>query len=162
MSSKRHKKKEGQFILTTLRDLRHLKNSELEQKFHKYKGRVVLRGDVVKDDSGSYAVFTEQGSSASQMTARESSARYCQTTWMCRTNKRRSFCLPKSKSWRLQHCPKLPSLSAQTSGYVYHDTSGRNHGTTSKSKWFSKGISTDIPLQELPWERQFEKRSSGK
>ena len=31
--------------------------------------RVVLRGDMVKDDSGSYAVFTEQGSSASQMTA---------------------------------------------------------------------------------------------
>ena len=33
------------------------------------KGRVVLRGDIVKDNSGSYAVFTEQGSSASQMTA---------------------------------------------------------------------------------------------
>ena len=33
-----------------------------------YKGRVVLRGDIVKDDSGSSAVFTEQGSSASQMT----------------------------------------------------------------------------------------------
>ena len=27
------------------------------------------RGDVMKDDSGSYAVFTEQGSSASHMTA---------------------------------------------------------------------------------------------
>ena len=35
----------------------------------KYKGRVVLRGDIVKDNSGSYAVFTEQGSSASQLTA---------------------------------------------------------------------------------------------
>ena len=29
----------------------------------------MLRDDIVKDDSGSYAVFTEQGSSASQMTA---------------------------------------------------------------------------------------------
>ena len=29
----------------------------------------MLRGDIVKDDSGSYAVFTAQGSSASQMTA---------------------------------------------------------------------------------------------
>ena len=29
----------------------------------------MLRGDIVKDDSGSYAVFTELGSSASQMTA---------------------------------------------------------------------------------------------
>ena len=47
----------------------HLKNAELEAKHQKYKGRVVLRGDVVKDDSGTYAVFTERGSSASQMTA---------------------------------------------------------------------------------------------
>ena len=29
----------------------------------------MLRGDTVKDDLGSYAVFTEHGSSASQMTA---------------------------------------------------------------------------------------------
>ena len=29
----------------------------------------MLRDDIVKDDSGAYAVFTEQGSSASQMTA---------------------------------------------------------------------------------------------
>ena len=41
----------------------------LESKHQKYKGRVVLRGDIVKDDSGSCAVFTEQGSSASQMMA---------------------------------------------------------------------------------------------
>ena len=53
----------------SLMDLCHLKNSELEPQFQKYKGRVVLRGDIVKDDSGAHAVFTEQGSSASQMTA---------------------------------------------------------------------------------------------
>ena len=47
----------------------YLKNAALEAKHQKYKGRVVLRGDILKDDSGSYAVFTEQGSSASQMTA---------------------------------------------------------------------------------------------
>ena len=41
-------------------DICHLKNAELETKHQKYKGRVVLRGDIVKDDSGS---------SASQMTA---------------------------------------------------------------------------------------------
>ena len=29
----------------------------------------MLRGGIVEDDSGAYAVFTEQGSSASQMTA---------------------------------------------------------------------------------------------
>ena len=53
----------------SLMDICHLKNAELETKHQKYKGRVVLRGDIVKDDSGSYAVFTEQVSSASQMTA---------------------------------------------------------------------------------------------
>ena len=53
----------------SLMDICHLKNAELEAKHQKYKGRVVIRGDIVKDDSGSYAVFTEQGSSASQMTA---------------------------------------------------------------------------------------------
>ena len=50
-------------------DKGHLENSELEKKFQKYEGRVVLRGAVVKDDSGSYAVFAEQGSSVSHMTA---------------------------------------------------------------------------------------------
>ena len=53
----------------SLMDTCHLKNAELETKHQKYKGRVVLRGDIVKDNSGSYAVFTEQGSSASQLTA---------------------------------------------------------------------------------------------
>ena len=53
-------------------DMCHVKIAELEAKHQKYKGRIVLRGDIVKDDSGSYAVFTEQGSSASQMTAAKS------------------------------------------------------------------------------------------
>ena len=53
----------------SLMDICHLKNAELEAKHQKYKGRVVFRGDIVKDNSGSYAVFTEQGASASQMTA---------------------------------------------------------------------------------------------
>ena len=57
------------FIFASLMDICHLKNAELETKHQKYKGRVVLRGDIVKDDSGSFAAFTEQGSSASQMTA---------------------------------------------------------------------------------------------
>ena len=64
-STKRQKK----VLCATLMYTCHLRNAELEPKLQKYKGRVVLRGDVVKDDSGAYAVFTEQGSSASQMTA---------------------------------------------------------------------------------------------
>ena len=53
----------------SLMDICHLKNAELEAKHQKYKGRVVFGGGIVENDSGSYAVFTEQGSSASQMTA---------------------------------------------------------------------------------------------
>ena len=53
----------------TLMDICHLKNAELDPKYQKYKGRVVLRGDIVKDDSGSYVVFAEQSSCASQITA---------------------------------------------------------------------------------------------
>ena len=53
----------------SLMDICHLKNADLEAKHQQYKGQVVLRGDIVKDNSGSYAVFTEQGSSASHMTA---------------------------------------------------------------------------------------------
>ena len=53
----------------SLMDICHLKSAEMETKHQKYKGRVVLRGVNVKDGSGSYAVFTKQGSSASQMIA---------------------------------------------------------------------------------------------
>ena len=53
----------------SLMDICHLENPNWRQSTKKCKGRIVLRGDIVKDDSGSSAVFTEQGSSASQMTA---------------------------------------------------------------------------------------------
>ena len=53
----------------SLMDICHLKNAKVKPKFQKYKGRVVLRGDIVKDVSGLYAVFIEQGSPASHMTA---------------------------------------------------------------------------------------------
>ena len=56
------------FNFASLMDFCQLKNA-VEAKHQKYQGRVVLRGDIVKDDSGSYAAFTEQISSASQMTA---------------------------------------------------------------------------------------------
>ena len=45
------------------------KHSELRQELRKYKGRVVFRGDTVTDETGFYAVFTEQGTSASHLSA---------------------------------------------------------------------------------------------
>ena len=65
----KQRRRAQKFILILLMDICHLKNAELEPKHQKFNGQVVLRGVIVKDDSGSYAVFTEQGSSASQMTA---------------------------------------------------------------------------------------------
>ena len=75
----------------SLMDICHLKNAEFEAKHQKYKGRVVLRGDIVKDDSGSYAVFTEQGSSASQMTAAKSHGYHLQIARVRWTSSRRSI-----------------------------------------------------------------------
>ena len=63
------KTKGARVHFASLMHICHLKNAELEAKHQKIKGRVVLRGDIVKDDSRSHAVFTEQRSSASQMTA---------------------------------------------------------------------------------------------
>ena len=56
----------------SLMDICLLNSDELEAKHQKYIGRIVLRGDIAKDDSGSYAVLTEQGSSASQMQQQKS------------------------------------------------------------------------------------------
>ena len=83
---------------SSLMDICYLKNAELEVKHQKYKGRVVLQGDIVKDNSGSYAVFTEQGSSASQMTAAK--IMDLQIAWLRWTSSRRSIGLYPSENGR--------------------------------------------------------------
>ena len=70
----------------TLMDICHLRNAGLEPQLQMYKGRVVLRGDIVNDDSAACAVFTEQGSSASQMTAAKSNGCYCKITRVRQTS----------------------------------------------------------------------------
>ena len=75
----------------SLMDICHLKNAELETRHQKYKGRVVLRGDFVKDDSGSFAVFTEQGSSASQNDSSKSHGYHLQIARLRWTSSRRSI-----------------------------------------------------------------------
>ena len=84
----------------SLMDICHLKNAELEAKHQKYKGRVVLRGDIVKDNSGSYAVVTEQGSSASQMTAGKIMDIISRLPGLRWTSSRRSISLYPSKNGR--------------------------------------------------------------
>ena len=123
--------------VASLMDICHLKKAELEAKHQKYKGRVVLRGDIVKDDSGSYAVFTEQRSSASQMTAAKvmdiisrlpGCAGQAADAVSAYTQVRKGRC---SKI-----IEKIPNRNVQTFGFVYHDTHGLNHGPVWKIQSF--------------------------
>ena len=123
-------------------DICHLKNAELEAKHQKYKGRVVLRGDIVKDDSGSYGVFTEQGSSASQMTAAKimdiiSRLPGCDgqaadaVSAHTQVEMEDAHKLLKIPKWK---CPDIWITS-------YDDTNGQNHGPVWKTQSFLlKGI----------------------
>ena len=88
-------------------DLCHLKNSELEQQFQKYKGGVILRRDVVKDDSGWHSVFTEKCSSKSQITASKQSGCNRQTNWMTWTRKRLSIGLHPSQKRRRSNTDEI-------------------------------------------------------
>ena len=47
--------RENEVHFATMMDICHLKNAELQRKHQKYKGPVVFRGDIEKDDSGAYA-----------------------------------------------------------------------------------------------------------
>ena len=111
----------------SLMDICHLKNAELEAKHQKYKGRVVLRGDIVKDNSGSYAVFTEQGSSASQMTAAKIMDIISRLPG-CAGQLTQYLLIPRYKMEDAPKLLKIQNRSVQTFGFVYHDTNGQNHG----------------------------------
>jgi len=50
-------------------ELCHLKFFQLAKQFQKYKGRVVFRGDLIKDEEGAFALFPEHGASASSIEA---------------------------------------------------------------------------------------------
>ena len=99
------------------------------QNTKKYKGRVVLRGDIVKDDSGSDAVFTEQGSSASQMTAAEVMDIISRLPGC---DGQAADAVSAYTQVKMEDAHKFIENSiignVQTFGFVYHDTNGRSHG----------------------------------
>ena len=53
------KRTKKQVHFGSLMDLCHLKNAELAIEFQKYKGRVVFRGDIVKDQDGHTALSSD-------------------------------------------------------------------------------------------------------
>ena len=91
----------------------------------------------MKDDPGSYAVFTERGSPASQVTAAK----------VMDIISRLSGCAGQAADAvsaytqvKMEDAPKLlkkfPNRNVQTFGFVYHDTNGQNHGPVWKIQSF--------------------------
>ena len=143
----------------SLMDICHLKNAELEAKHRKYKGRVVLRGDIVKDNSGAYAVFTEQGSSASQMTAAKIMDIISRLPGC---NGQAADAVSANTQVKMEDAHKLfkkfRNRSVRTFGFVYHDTNGLNHGPIWKTQSFLlKRSCTVILWQDFCGKSQFEK-----
>ena len=105
------------------------------QNYRSTKGKVVLRGDSAKDDSGAYAVFTEQGSFASWMTGAIIMDVIARLPILCRTSRWCSICLYSCKIGGCsQIAQKFPNRNVQTCGHVVHDMNGPNHGQT--LKWY--------------------------
>ena len=141
----------GSLVLASVIDgpFCHFKNSELEPQFQKYKDRVVLRGDIVKDASGLCAVFTEQGSSALQLTA----AKVMDIiSWIpgCSRQEPDAVSAYTRSKWQMhRHYCKFRSQNVQMFGYVYRSTNGQNNGPVWKiQSFFSKGICTVILWQD--------------
>ena len=143
----------------SLMDICHLKNAELEAKHQKYKGRVVLQGDIVKEDSGSYALVTEQGSSASQMTAAKSHGYHLQIARLRWTSSRRS--ISAYTQVKIEDAHKLLKNQKSECPDIWI--------RLPRHKWLKSWSSMEdpvVPLERnlyghplagLLWERQFEK-----
>ena len=120
-----------------LMDLCHLKNSQLKPRCQRYKGRVVLRGDIVKDDSGAYAVFTEQGSSASQMTAAKVMDGISRPPGCAGQAADAVSASTQLKTEDATIVIKNSNVrNVRIFGYVYHKTNGQNHGQALKIQRF--------------------------
>ena len=147
-------------------DICHLKNAELETKHQKYKGRVVVRGDIVKDDSGFFVVFTEQGSSASQMTSAKVMSIISRFPG-CAGQAVGAVCLYPGKNGR---CSKI--IENSQIGMSRHlDSStttqnGQHHGTVWKTQsFFLSEIYMVIFWQDCYWKcnlRKFYRNTVGK
>ena len=121
----------------SLMDICHLKNAELEAKHQKYKGRVVLRGDIVKDNSGSYAVFTEQGSSASQMTAAKIMDIISRLPGCDGQAADAASAYTQVKMEDAHKLLKIPKSECPDIWIRLHDTNGQNHGPVWKTQSFT-------------------------
>ena len=112
----------------SLLDICHLKNAEFETRHQKYKGRVRLRDDIVKDDSGSYAVFTEhQDHQYHKWLQRKSWTSYPDSQAAQDKQLTQYLLKPRSKWKMLENYWNFQNRNVQTLGFVHHDTNSQNH-----------------------------------
>ena len=113
----------------------------------------------MEDDSGSYAVFTEQGSSASQMTAGKV------TDIISRLPECAGQAADAVSAYaqvRMEDAPnffKFPDRNVQTFGSVYHDTNWSESWSSLEDPVVP--LERNLyghPLAGLLWERQSEKK----
>ena len=129
----------------SLMDRGHLKYSELEPQVQRCKGRIVLRDDIVKDDSGSYAVFSEQGSSASQMSAAKVMGIISRLTGCAGQAADAVSAYNPGQKGRCTTFIEDPQISR----YVCQNARGLNHGPVWKiQSFFLSGIYTVILYQD--------------
>ena len=114
-------------------------NSELETQHHKSKSRIVLRGYIVENDSGSYAVFTKQFSSAFQLTAVKVMDRKSK---LPRCSEKTADAVSAYTQVKMEDATsllKMQSQNVQILAYVYRSTNGQNHCPVWKTpSFFSK------------------------
>ena len=117
-------------------NLCHLKNSELEPNFKKYKGRVVLRGDIVKDDSRFKCSVHWARIISITNDSRKSHGHCFQGLPGCAGTS--SIRLHPGQNGRCTNVHwKIPKSEwSQTFGSVYHDTNGLTHGPVWKTQSF--------------------------
>ena len=99
----------------------------------------MLRGDTVKDDSGAYAVFTEESSSASQMTAAKVMDVIARLPGC---DGQAANAVSAYTHVNLEDAPrllKILSQNVQIFGYVFHDT----------NKWSKSWASIEDPVGPL-------------
>ena len=115
----------------SLMDICHLTKAELEPKEQKYQGRVVLRGDIVKDNSEAYAVFTEQGSSSSHFMDVIARLPGCDGQAV----DAESACT-EAKMEDAPDCSEFQNRNVQMFGSVFRDVDDPSHGQTLMVQWF--------------------------
>ena len=127
------------------------------QNLQKYKGRIVLSVAIVEDDSGAYAIFTEQGLFASQMTAAKNTDVIAR--WPDCYRQAADAVSPDTQI-KLEDAPRLLKILKSECFDVWIRLP--RHKWT-KSLWKSKDPVIHLernlyghPLAGLLWERQFE------